>query len=391
MSRGEYLARAGDCSSCHIDGPNKQLYVGGLALHSPLGTIYATNITPDPDTGIGRYTLEDFSRALRAGVAKDGHHLYPAMPYPSFAGLSDEDVKELYEYFMRHVAAVSYEPPKTALSFPFNQRWALAFWNLAFVPSGPFSARPEHDAAWNRGAYLVQTIGHCGACHTPRGYGFQEKAYSESSRDYLTGALEDHWFSADLSGDPASGLGAWDDEEIVRFLKTGYGHNALVFGNMGMVVANSLQFLAEADLLAIARYLKSLPASREHASYTQGMGADPHTEHPGQGLYVAFCAECHGRTGAGKLPRYPPLAGDAAVLSRDPTSLIRMVLEGGTAPSTATGTKPAGMPGFANKLSDREIGEVLSYVRNDWGNAAAPVSTRDVDRLRKLAAARTVK
>ncbi|HEX5538814.1 MAG TPA: cytochrome c, partial [Methylophilaceae bacterium] len=239
QSRGAYLAAAADCASCHTAGPKAQPFAGGLSLNSPFGKIYSSNITPDPVAGIGDYSFEDFSRALRKGIAKDGKRLYPAMPYPSFSGISDEDMHALYDYFMHEVKPVPIAAPKTDLPFPFNQRWLIRFWDMAFSKQKPYKPRPDRTAEWNRGAYLVQTLGHCGACHTPRGFAFQVKGYSEDSPTFLKGAVVDNWFAANLRDNYASGLRRWSKDDIVEFLQTGHGAQSAAFGSMTLVIENS--------------------------------------------------------------------------------------------------------------------------------------------------------
>ena len=267
VARGAYLAKVGDCVACHTTGPQQPLFAGGLPLNSPFGIIYSTNITPDPINGIGKYTLEDFSRAVRNGIAKDGRRLYPAMPYASFTATTDDDIRALYAYFMNEVAPVNHKPPETKLPFPFNLRWSLFFWDFAFVKHERYKPHNDRDARWNRGAYLVQSLGHCGACHTPRGLGFQERAYTESCPIYLSGAVVDNWYAANLTGDSASGLGRWSEADIAAFLETGHGGQIAAFGSMIDVIENSTQYLHKVDLNAIAHYLKSLPAHGEKASF----------------------------------------------------------------------------------------------------------------------------
>lgn len=392
-SRGAYLARVGDCIACHTAGPGQAPFAGGLPLNSPFGIIYSTNITPDPVYGIGSYTLDDFSRAVRNGIAKDGRRLYPAMPYPSFTGITDEDVHALYDYFMHEVPLVKHKPPETKLPFPFNIRLSLMFWDAVFVNHQRFQPRSDRDALWNRGAYLVQSLGHCGACHTPRGLAFQEKAYTETSPLYLSGAEVDNWFTANLRGDPASGLGRWPEADIVALLKTGHGGKIAALGSMTDVIENSTQYLRDGDLLAIARYLKSLPPRGEKSSYQPDRpdvavesaalvtGA---IERPGAGIYEAFCTKCHQINGQGDdASNYPKLAGNSFVLSENPTSLIRLLLGGGATAETRSSPRPQKMPSFAKKLTDQQIAEVLSFVRNSWGNNASPVTAREVSLLRK--------
>lgn len=392
INRGAYLARAGDCVACHTAGPQAPPFAGGVALNSPFGVIYSANITPDPVNGIGRYTLSDFSRAVRNGIDKEGDRLYPAMPYPSFAKITDEDIRALYAYFMTEVKPSAYKPPETKLPFPFNIRWDLIFWDAVFVKHEPYKPRDDRDAQWNRGAYLVQSLGHCGACHTPRGPAFQEKAYNEASSSYLTGNVLDNWFASNLTGDSASGLGRWSEADIVAFLATGHGDRTAASGSMIYVVENSTQYLHRDDLNAIAHYLKSLPAYGGKTSYKARLPSVKMTlsalvtgeiERPGAGLYHSFCAKCHKETGEGELAKSPKLAGSSTVLAENPTSMIHLLLEGGKTAQTKEGPKPQEMPAFAEKFSDAQIAEVLSFIRNSWGNSAPPVTVREVSLLRQ--------
>ncbi|SCX37885.1 Cytochrome c, mono-and diheme variants [Nitrosospira sp. Nsp1] len=392
IALGEYLAKVADCASCHTAGPHHPPFAGGLPINSPFGVIYSTNITPDPATGIGRYSYADFSRAVREGIARDGRRLYPAMPYASFAAATESDMQALYAYFMQGVKPVHHTPPQTRLVFPFSQRWGLMFWSAAFANQKTYQSRTDRDTQWNRGAYLVQTFGHCGACHTPRGLAFQEKGYSESSPDYLSGAEIDNWFAGNLTGTDSSGLGRWSEADISTFLETGHNRHSVAFGSMITVIENSTQHLHKADLNAIAHYLKSLPAKKGKTSYKppamQGQlvltgAVSNQFERPGAGLYSGFCAKCHRDNGTGKSPQIPRLGGNAMVLSENASSLVRLVLEGGKAPLTKNGPKPKKMPAYEKKFSDREIADVLTFVRNSWGNAAPAVTTRDVSLLRK--------
>ncbi|WP_317534484.1 cytochrome c [Nitrosomonas sp. Is37] len=395
IARGAYLAKVADCESCHTAGPDHAPFSGGLPINSPFGIIYSTNITPDPTTGIGQYSYEDFSRAVREGLAKDGKRLYPAMPYPSFAAVQDSDIQALYAYFMEGVEPVPHIPPQTELPFPFNQRWTLRFWAMAFATQKPYEPRADRNEKWNRGAYLVQALGHCGACHTPRGLAYQEKAYSELSSDYLSGSEVDNWSAADLTGNLASGLGRWSEAEVSTFLETGHSRLGVAFGSMVTVIENSLQHLRKDDLDAVAHYLKSLPVGRKSRSYYKPLISQDQLiltklevgvnkfELPGTAVYSGFCVKCHQDNGMGKLPRIPRLSGNSMVLSENPVSIIRQVLEGGKGPLTKNGPKPKKMPSFAKKLSDREIADVLTFVRNSWGNTAPPVTPREVSILRK--------
>lgn len=392
LSRGAYLAKAGDCGACHTATPQSAPFAGGLAMNSPFGIIYSTNITPDKETGIGNYTQADFERALRHGVRGDGARLYPAMPFASFAALTDADVADLYAYFRNEVAPVRYRPPATALPFPFSQRWTMALWDALFVKHAPYQPRSDRDAVWNRGAYLVQTLGHCGACHTPHGPAYEERGFDETAPLFLTGAELDHWYAADLSGNRGAGIGRLSEAELVQLLRTGRTNKSAVFGSMVDVVTVSTQYLSEDDLTAIARYLKSLPARGEQASYRPAApkplyaAAQPLRERPGAGIYAGFCARCHGADGAGKDGKYPALAGNPVVMAANATGLARLVLQGGDSPATGEHSPAGKMPPFDRKLSDSDIADVLTYVRSEWGNsaghAATAVAPKAVARLR---------
>jgi alcohol dehydrogenase (quinone), cytochrome c subunit len=386
-NRGEYLARAGDCVSCH-SVPDGKAFAGGLKMGTPLGNIYSTNITPDPETGIGKYSLADFSRAVRQGIARDGHHLYPAMPYPSYAKLTDADVAALYTFFMKDVPPVHQANRKSDIRPMLSFRWPLAIWNLLFTTSGSYVDKPNHDATWNRGAYLVQGLGHCGACHTPRGFAWQEEALDDSSPDYLAGAELDAWYAPDLRGDVRTGLGTWSKQDIVEFLKHGHNRGETAFGSMIDVVDNSTPYLSDGDLNAIAVYLKSLPAASTQKpvvynnATTVALRAG-HAPQPGATVYTGTCANCHGVDGKGFSSYIPALAGNPIVLNDDPSSLINLVLNGSN-PLVVKGTPAAyHMPQFRVQYSDQEIADVLTFIRNGWGNHAPAVSAAQVGELRK--------
>jgi mono/diheme cytochrome c family protein len=392
LARGEYLAKAADCAGCHTAVQGGAPYAGGLGLASPFGTIQSSNITPDPQYGIGRYTYDEFERALRKGVARDGKRLYPAMPYASFSKLADDDVRAVYMFMMHRVPAVPKPTPPSDVTFPFNQRWALRFWQLAFVPRDAFAPKADRDAQWNRGAYLVQGAGHCGACHTPRGVAFQERGYDESSRDYLTGGINDHWFAPNLTADAGSGLGRMSEDAIAAFLKTGHGADVVAYGSMVEQIEDSSQYLSDDDLHAIADYLKTLPAQRPSGTYTPSRDSArspangnrvSDSQSVGFNVYRSFCARCHLEDGSGVRGAFPALAGNPSVLVEDTTSLIRLLVEGGNSPATLTGAPRQVMPGFATTLTDVEIAQALSYIRSAWGNHAQPVTANDVATLRK--------
>jgi mono/diheme cytochrome c family protein len=394
VKRGEYLAKAADCAGCHTAAEHGAPYAGGLGMASPFGTIVSTNITPDQRYGIGNYSYDDFARALREGVAPGKKHLYPAMPYTAFAKINDDDMHALYAYMMHGVPPVAQPSPPTKVPFPFNQRWMLRFWKMFFLPKGAYQPRSDRDAQWNRGAYLVQSFGHCGSCHTPRGAAFQERGYDESSPQFLTGFVNDHWFAPNLTGTQGSGLGRIDEEELASFLKTGHGGGAVAYGTMVEVVEDSMQYLTEDDIRSMARYLKSLPPQRDSGSYRSGRDnvaerspADGNrttdVEAGGAAVYKTFCAQCHQANGKGVQGVFPRLAGNPSVLDEDTTSLIRLLVEGGNSPNTISGPPRQNMPAFVGVLTDLQIAQVLTYMRGAWGNDSGPVTTNDVSQLRK--------
>ncbi|SEK10693.1 Cytochrome c, mono-and diheme variants [Paraburkholderia tropica] len=388
IQRGAYLAAAGDCAACHT-APHGKPFAGGLPMSTPLGHIYTTNITPDPDTGIGGYTQEDFARALREGVAKDGHNLYPAMPYPSYAKVRDDDVAALYAYFMHGVQPVKQDNRDSDIKWPMNMRWPLKIWNVFFLKKGPYQDKPGKDAAWNRGAYLVQGLGHCGSCHTPRGVGFNEQALDESGNAFLTGALLDNWYASNLTGEHNTGLGRWSEADLAQFLKTGANQHASAFGAMTSVINNSTQAMNDADVQAISAYLKSLPPAG-------GDGAPAYAYDPqatkvslgrpandaGARVYTAFCMHCHGVDGRGFAPMFAPLAGNPNVLEKDASSLINVTLNG-TGDLVIQGIPaPYPMPAYRDQLSDQQIADVLSFIRAGWNNKRGAVGAADVAKLR---------
>jgi mono/diheme cytochrome c family protein len=386
--RGEYLARAGDCIACHSVSGGKA-FAGGLRMGTPLGAIYSTNITPDPDTGIGNYSFEDFDRAMRSGVAKDGHRLYPAMPYPSYAKITDDDLRALYDFFMKQVPPIKQANKPSEIPAYLSMRWPLAIWNMLFMDKGVYVAKQGHDAAWNRGAYLVEGLGHCGACHTSRGWAFQEKALDDGSSAYLQGAELDAWSAPDLRGDLRTGLGAWSQEDLASFLKTGHNGKGTAFGSMLDVVNNSTPYLSDDDVNAMAAYLKSLSATAQQAAFTYDDATTTalqsgKSRQAGEAVYLGYCMSCHGADGKGQSPYIPSLAGNAVVLDSNPSSLINLVLNGAE-PIVVKGTPDAyRMPQFRVQLTDKEIADVLSFVRGGWGNGTAPVTTKQVNALRPV-------
>jgi len=390
VARGEYLATAGDCIACH-SAPKSKPFAGGLPMTTPMGKIYATNITPDPGTGIGKWTQADFDKALRRGVSKDGHNLYPAMPYPSYAKMRDDDVAALYAYFMKGVAPVNQPNRPSDIPFPLNMRWPLTFWNMVFLDKAVYRDKNGKDATWNRGAYLIQGLGHCGSCHTPRGIAFEEKARDESGSAWLTGGPLDGWFAANLTGEQNVGLGRWSEAELAGFMKTGANAHASAFGSMTDVINNSTQALNDHDIAAMSAYLKSLPAAggTSAPAYTfDPRGSVALLAHPatdaGAKVYTAYCIHCHGVDGKAFAPFLAPLAGNPNVLEKDASSLINVTLNG-THDLVIQGIPAAyPMPQYAKVLNDQQIADVLTFVRNGWNNGAPAVSGGDVTKVRKV-------
>lgn len=378
IARGEYIARLGDCVACHTEKGGPAM-AGGLALDTPMGRIYSTNITPDARTGIGGWSFGAFDRAMRKGVAADGHNLYPAMPYPSYAMMTDEDMKALWAYLTKGLPAVDKANRPSAMAFPFNLRFGLSYWNAVFLDTGPFTPDATKDAVWNRGAYLVQGLGHCGACHTPRGLGFQEKAMSERGPNghlYLAGEQVEHWNAIDLRN-------LWTVPDTVELLKTGQNRFATASGGMTDVILHSTQSMTDADLTAIATYLKSLPSDKPAPLPKAAPGGVPQAMFSTSGGlgYAQFCTDCHRLDGAGVKGVFPPLAGNPTIAASDPSTLIHITLTGWKTAATEAHPRVYTMPAFA-RLSDAEVAEILSFVRESWGEGAGPVSEKEVAKAR---------
>ena len=399
IERGRYLAVAADCAACHT-APGGKPFAGGLAIDSPVGTIYSTNITPHAESGIGKFTLNDFDRAVRHGIDDEGITLYPAMPYPSYALMSDEDIAALYSYFMHGVERAPGTEHRNGIPWPLSIRWPVALWRKLFAPSPdapPFNASRYADPVVARGAYLVEGAGHCGSCHTPRAITLQEKALDDASASYLAGGQEIGGFVAvNLRGNSGDGLGNWSKEDIVATLRTARNAEQTVIGApMNDVVVHSTQYLNEADLLAIAAYLKTLaPTPADAPKFaanpaTAAALAKGHEANRGAELYDDNCAACHRTDGAGSPKALPKIAGNSSVLAPDPNSLIRLVLAGSALPGTAEAPSALGMPGFAWRLSNEEVAELLTFIRGSWGNQASSVSASAVAAVRGSLQAQT--
>lgn len=390
IKQGEYLARAGDCVACHTAKGGKP-FAGGLPMETPIGVIYSTNITPDK-TGLGDYSFEDFDKAVRHGVVKSGSTLYPAMPYPSYARVSESDMQALYAYFMKGVEPVAQANKDSDIPWPLSMRWPLTAWRWMFAPAvEDYQAVAGSDPVISRGAYLVEGLGHCGACHTPRALTMQEKALSaQDGSAFLSGSAPlEGWIAKSLRGDHKDGLGSWSEEQLVQFLKTGRSDRSAVFGGMSDVVVHSMQYLSQDDLTAIARYLKSLPAvdpkDQPHQydkQVAQALWKGDDSQR-GASVYIDNCAACHRTDGHGYTRVFPALAGNPVLQTADATSLINIVLNGGTLPATHAAPSTFTMPAFAWRLSDQEVADVVSFIRGSWGNQGGPVKASDVADLRK--------
>ncbi|MYM23044.1 c-type cytochrome [Duganella sp. FT135W] len=391
IEKGRYLAVAADCVACHT-APKGQPFAGGLSMATPVGAIYSSNITPDKATGIGNYSLNDFDRAVRHGIAQSGKTLYPAMPYPSYAKVTDDDMRALYAYFMHGVQPVSAANREHDIHWPLSMNWPLAIWRKTYAPAvEPLVLSKYQGEALARGAYLVQSLGHCGACHTPRASTMQELAQDESNPAYLAGGpVIDGWLAVNLRSNPAGGLGRWTEQDVVDTLsKARNAHSAVIGTPMADVVLHSTQEMAPEDLKAIAVYLKSLtPGPEEKARYAASDATAKalkagREENRGAQLYLDNCAACHRSDATSNAKVFPALAGNPSVLSDDPTSLIRLVLAGSSLPSTKGAPSNLGMPGFAWRLSDEEAAQLVTFVRQSWGNQASAADTGQVAKIRK--------
>ncbi len=378
LQRGEYLARAGNCRHCHTQRGGAS-YAGGRALETPFGTVYSSNLTPDSGTGIGLWSAQDFWQALHQGRSRDGHWLLPAFPYGNFTFVSRADSDALYA-FLRSVPAVLQANRSHALAWPFNSQWALGLWRGLFFRAQEFLPDASRSADWNRGAYLVQGLGHCSACHAQR-----NALGASGDATALAGgmiAVQD-WYAPSLAARPVNGAPQRETEETVQLLHSGISAHAAVSGPMADVVLHSTQYLEPSDLQAMVRYLKDLPSGPDaNLPVRNAEKPDPGANPAGARLYREHCAQCHGDEGQGVALAYPALAGSAAVNLASPVNLVQIVLNGGFAPATGANPRPFGMPPFALSLSDHEIAAVLSFVRTAWGNRAAEVTPHDVDRLR---------
>jgi mono/diheme cytochrome c family protein len=371
-ARGQYLVAAGDCMSCHLrDGGEP--FAGGLGLNTPFGVIYSSNITSDSQTGIGAWTSEQFYQAMHDGKGAHGENLYPAFPYPWFRLASRADDDAILS-FLKTTPAVNYTPPENHLPFPLNIRAAVGGWNELFLDSKEFQADAGQSAEWNRGAYLVNGLGHCGGCHTPK-----NALGADKSKQLLRGGDLETWVAPDLTANARTGLGDWSLEDIAEYLHTGRNARAAAGGPMADVITYSTSLMSDEDRHAIATYLKSQPASPTVAASTP----DGEAMRRGAEIYSDACTSCHLEDGVGQPRLFPPLGHDAMLQQSDPAGVLHLILAGTRIGTSASRPSPLAMPSFAWKLSDQEIADVATYTRNSWGNQAASISDSAVSAERK--------
>ena len=379
VARGEYLARAGDCIACHTI-PGGTLFAGGRAMPTPFGTLYTTNITPDPETGIGNWTAEQFYGVMHSGRFPDGGLIYPAMPFGSYTKVTRADSDAIFAY-LRSVPPVHQPNHPQDLRFPFNNRSLILGWRTLFFTEGEYQPDPSKSTEWNRGAYLVEGLGHCAMCHTP----INALGGNSESQAFEGGLIPmQDWYAPSLTSNKEAGLGEWSIDEIVDLLRTGVSRRGAVYGPMAEVVADSLQYLNDADVRAMAIYLKSLGQGTPPAAEVTAIPAPESSLLLGFGetVYKARCAICHAEDGRGMPPAYPPLAGNPSIQMQSAVNPTRMVLNGGFPPGTQANPMPYGMPPFAQSLSDDEVAAVVSYIRAAWGNRGTPISSRQANELR---------
>jgi mono/diheme cytochrome c family protein len=381
VERGAYLAKAADCMVCHTTQGGQQ-YAGGLAFKLPFGTLYSTNITPDKETGIGKYSDQDFLNAIHRGIRDDGARLYPAMPFTSYTYMSDADALAIKAYLFS-LPPVHAPDPENTLTFPFNQRWAMGFWSALFNPDTRFEPDTSKSPEWNRGAYLAEALAHCGECHTPRNL-----AFALDNRKKFAGAITAGWRAYNISSDKTTGIGAWRDDDLVSYLSTGHaaGHGT-ASGPMGEAVDQSFSELAPEDIRAVVAYLRSVPptastdlpatlAPPASASHRDGGGTpDPR----GKMVFEGACVSCHGWTGESPISPFATLTGAWAVNDPGATNVAQIVISG-----TKRQLEGAvSMPAFGNAYSDAEIAAVANYVTARFGSKGSSLTAQDVAELRK--------
>jgi len=374
VARGKALTVAADCASCHTADPAKP-FAGGKRIDTPFGGIYSPNLTPDRDTGIGTWSDDEFYRALRYGEDPDGSRYYPAFPYPNFTKLIRDDILAIRAY-LSTLTPFRNTPREPELRWPLNYRVVMRVWNFLFFRPGIFEPDQGKSSAWNRGGYLVEGAAHCGACHTPKNlFGANKRG-----RAYSGGPVQG-WFAPRLDSAERSGLKSWSADDIVEYLQSGRNGRSHADGPMAEVVVNSTSKMDDADVRAIAVYLKDVPAGAPEPAVTPPPRADMTA---GAALYAHACIACHEADGSGAPRIYPPLPGNANLQSADPTSTLRIILDGAQTVTTPRAPNAGSMPAYAKQLSDQQIADVTNYIRNSWGNAAPLVTPAQVKKARRM-------
>jgi len=373
IERGRYQAVLGDCAGCHTKNGTAPL-AGGEPLQTPFGPLVPPNITPDSDTGIGNWSKDDFVRMMKTGTGHNGVRLYPAMPYTAYTKMNDDDLSDLWDY-LTTVEPVSNKVEANQLPFPFNIRLSLWGWNLLNFTEGAYLPDASKSAEWNRGAYIVQGAGHCAACHSPKSF-----LGADKSGAYLQGGSLQGWYAPNITGDTHTGIGSWSTEELVGYLKTGVNKTTVASGPMAEAVENSTSLMSDADLQAIATYLKSVPSDGDVAG--NPLPQSDERMKTGAAIYHDTCAACHGGQGEGAMPLFPALRGNQVVQQKSSETLARLVLLGSQGARTSGAVTTPSMPPLGWRLSDQQIADVLTYVRNSWGNTAAPVEASDAASVR---------
>jgi mono/diheme cytochrome c family protein len=378
IERGRYLAILADCTACHT-APGGQPFAGGLVLKTPFGNLAAPNITPDSDTGIGNWTDDEFVASMHDGRGRGSIRLFPAMPYPAYTKMTRDDVLAIRSY-LATITPVRNAVVANQLPFPLSIRTNILFWNLLNFTEGRFQPNTQKSAEWNRGAYIVQGAAHCGTCHTPKTILGGDKVGAP-----LAGATLQGWFAPNITADPHKGIGSWSQDDIVQYLKTGANSWTLASGPMAEAVVHSTSNMTDEDLAAIAIYLKDSGIAWS-ASKAAPVASDSGVMRAGSAIYKDSCAACHKDSGAGESELFPHLARSALVQSDDATTLIRIVLQGSRAVSTSSKPTAPAMPAFDWRLNDAQVASVLTYIRNSWGNGAAPVAASAVTSQRSALA-----
>jgi mono/diheme cytochrome c family protein len=373
IAKGKALTEAGDCGSCHTADPSKP-FAGGKRIPTPFGGIYSANLTPDRNTGLGLWRDEDFLRAMRFGEGPDGSRYYPAFPYPHFTKLTRDDIFAIRAY-LNMLTPVNNTPPSNELRWPLNYRGLMGVWNFLFFKPGIFEPNQNKSAAWNRGGYLVEGAGHCGACHTPKNFLGAEKQDARFAGDVVDG-----WFAPRLDGAMRGGLKSWSADDIVEYLLSGRNGHSHASGPMAQVVLSSTSHMSEADVRAIAVYLKDISAGPPEPVVAT---PSPTQMSNGEKLYKGSCVACHELDGSSTPRIYPPLPGNANLQSANPASTIKIVLDGAETITTPRAPNTGSMPPYASKWSDQDVADVVTYIRNAWGNAAPAATADEVARLRK--------